>query len=195
MTGTPISLEDVLDAITIEEAKPSDAALARWAKHYPQYADELARYFAIWSLQDLLEKLPDPVAVNEESLVKRGVNFAFDLVNRQGRLGPDIPVEPLGPFNQLVLTAIHLMQGDAYNVNITQKVSEMSGRTVLLGSTLASLDRLERAGLIMVRIADSRTDPELKGRRYFTASMTGERALAEAKETSRAVADFLGEFA
>jgi hypothetical protein len=195
MTGTPISLEDVLDAMMLEESEPSDAALVRWAKRYPQYSDELARYFATWSLQEILAKLPDPAAVNEESLIARGVSFAFDLVNRQGRLGPDTPIEPLGPFDQLVLTAIHLMQGDAYNVNITDKVSEMSGRRILLGSTLASLGRLERAGLIMARIADSSTDPEQKGRLYFTATMTGERALAEAKETSRAVADFLGEFA
>jgi PadR family transcriptional regulator PadR len=195
MTGTPISLEDVLDAIMIEEGAPTDAALVRWAKRYPQYSDELARYFATWSLQELLAKLPDPVAVNEESLVARGMRFAFDLVNRQERLGRETPIEPLSSFDQLVLTAIHLMREDAYNVSITDKVSEMTGRRVLLGSILASLGRLVQADLIMAQIADSRTDPEQKGRRYFTVTMMGERALAEAKETSKAAADFLGDFA
>jgi DNA-binding PadR family transcriptional regulator len=71
----------------------------------------------------------------------------------------------------------------------------VSGKRVSLGSTFASLGRLERQGLIEARMADAKAEPENKGRRYFTATLPGEQVLAEAKETSRILADFLGDFA
>jgi hypothetical protein len=44
-------------------------------------------------------------------------------------------------------------------------------------------------------VTDPHAEPEHKGRRYFSATIAGEHALAEAKETSKIVADFLGDFA
>jgi DNA-binding PadR family transcriptional regulator len=119
----------------------------------------------------------------------------MDLAKREGRLEPAAPVEQLSQFDQLLLAAIYLLHGDGHAVNITDKITEMSGERVLLGSTFGALTRLQQRGLIRGRAADPESEPEHKGRRYFTATLTGERALAEARETSRIVADFLGDFA
>jgi hypothetical protein len=197
MTDTNMSLEDVLDALMLEEQEPSYAALVRWSKRYPQYRDELTRYFATWSLQRLRaeDPEPDPVVVDEEKLVARTVDYALDLARRQGRLAPAASIEPLSSFDQLMLTAVYLLRGAGYSVNISDKVSDMSGKPASLGATFASLSRLERLGLITARVSDPETDAEHKGRRYFTATPAAERVLAEAKETSKIVADFLGDFA
>ena len=85
-----------------------------------------------------------------------------------------------------------LLRGSGRAANITDKVSEMSGKEVLLASTFMSLDRLERKGLVESRRANPETEPELKGRRYFMATMAGERALAYARATSRTVDGLLG---
>ena len=59
-----------------------------------------------------------------------------------------------------------LLRGSGRAANITDKVSEMSGKEVLLASTFMSLDRLERKGLVESRRANPETEPELKGRRF-----------------------------
>src|SRR5262249_49286514 len=104
-------------------------------------------------------------------------------------------VESLEPFDQLVLTAVYLLRGEGYSVNITEKISQMSGIQALLGATFLSLDRLEDLGLVSERLADPETESEGKTRRYFRITLAGERALARAKETSKVVADFLQDFA
>jgi len=194
MTTNNVSLDDVLDALMLEEREPSHAALVRWCKLYPKYRDDLTRYFATWSMQRLEAEAAGPVALDEK-LAARTVDYVMDLAKREGRIEADATAERLSDFDQLVLTAIYLLHGDGYSVNITDKVSEMSGESVLLGSTFGSLTRLQKRGLIRARMADPQTEPEHQGRRYFTATLSGERALAEARETSKIVADFLGDFA
>jgi hypothetical protein len=44
-------------------------------------------------------------------------------------------------------------------------------------------------------VPDKEIEPEAKDTVYFTITMSGERALAHAKATSRLVADFLEDFA
>ena len=84
-----------------------------------------------------------------------------------------------------------LLRGSGRAANITDKVSEMSGKEVLLGSTFMSLDRLERKGLVESRYANPETEPEHNDKRYFLVTMAGERALAYARANSPAVDGFL----
>jgi hypothetical protein len=198
MNTSGMSFDDVLDALMLEESEPTYAVLVKWSKLYPEYRDQLARYFSTWSRQRLLAADADakPVVIDEEKLVARTVQYALDLAEQQGRILPDdAAVASLNPFDELVLAAIYAFRGAAYSANITDEVSRVSARWVSLGSTFASLGRLERQGLIEARVADGKTEREHKGRRYFTATLRGEHALAEARETSTRLADFLGDFA
>ena len=187
-----LSFEDVLDALMLEEPTPSYEALLRWSERYPRYRDDLAQFFATWAVQ---KEKPQNAEIDEEGLVQRGVSHAMEILRRQGRLSSPDSIASLGPFDQLVLTAIYLLHGEGYSVNIAGKVDEISGTRPLLGSVFVSLSRLENRGLVSPRLADPATEPEGKTRRYFTATLAGERALAAAKETSKLLADFLGDFA
>jgi len=192
MTSSNVLFEDVLDALMLEESKPSYAALLRWSERYPQYREALAEFFATWAIQ---AEQPQQVALDEERLADKGVSHALEILRRQGRVSPVGAIESVAPFDQLVLTAIYLLRGQGYSVNITDKVGEMSGTEVLLASTFGSLNRLESRGLVSSRVADPETKQEGRTRRYFTVTLNGERALAQAKEASKLLAGFLGDFA
>lgn len=191
-----ITFEDVLDELMLQEPKPDYTALVRWQQRYPLYRKELAEFFATWSIQEhLAGVLPAPV-IDEEKLAKKGVEYAMNILRQQGRIIEKKESEaPLEPFDQLVLTAIYLLHGDGYVVNITERIHQMQGEDVLLASTFASLDRLEQRYLIMGRDADLETEPGGKTRRYFIVTIAGERALAVAKATFPAVAKALEDFA
>src|SRR6201982_69468 len=121
-----LSFEDVLDELMLEEETPGYEALVRWQERYPQYRQELADFFATWGIQEGYAQLPDRTDIDEEKLVKRGVDYAMEILRKQGRLVPDTPLRPLQPLDQLVLTAVYLLRGQGYAVNITGKVGEMS---------------------------------------------------------------------
>jgi PadR family transcriptional regulator PadR len=193
MTGK-LSLDDVLDELMLEEPEPTDEALARWSKRYPQYRHDLAEFFATWREQRDLPEEAEPV-INEERLVQQGVEYAMEIVRKQGRLISPDSIGPVAPFDQLVLAAVYMLHGEGNNLSITDKVSEMSGRRVLLAFTFTSLARLEEAYLISGRDSDPQTEPDGESRRYFTMTLTGERALARERETSKLLTDLPGDFA
>jgi len=192
-SNQPFEFEDVLDALMLEESKPSYAALLRWSERYPQYRQELADFFATWAVQ---AERPQDVALDEEKLVDMGVRYALEISRRQGRVAPTSSIEPLlQPFDQLVLTAIYLLRGEAWSANIVDKVSEMSGTRVRFGPVFSSLQRLTDRRLVSVRSVHLKTQAEGGRRRYFVVTRPGEHALAQAKETSKVVAAFLVDFA
>jgi hypothetical protein len=185
-----LSFEDVLDQLMIEEPKPTPEALARWQARFPQYSQDLAEFFETWVEQESYAGEPDDAPVDKDKLVKRGVEYALGILSKQGRILPDT-VEPLRDDDQLVLTAVYLLGGQGYPVNIMEKVGEMSGTRALLGSVLMSLDRLESKYLIQSREINVDGAP----RRYFIVTLHGEHALAHAKATSTVVARFLPDLA
>jgi len=81
MTNYDLTYEDILDALMLEEASPNYEALTRWSDRYPQYSDALAQFFAVWALQLDLEDVP--VVADDDSLARRGVSYALDLLHRQ----------------------------------------------------------------------------------------------------------------
>ena len=186
--------DDVLDELMLEESKPTRKGLHRWQKRYPEYRLELARYFAGWAQEAANADRPyvNPLTPEQEAaLVKRGVDFAMKLLDERGLILPPFPNEPLKPFDQLVLTVVHELQGQAHAVNVTERLSSMVGREVLLGDTFDCLDRLEQQHMVLGRTEAS----EGKTRRYFAATLYGEGALAHAPAQAQIVADFLGDYA
>jgi hypothetical protein len=174
------SFEFVSHLLLLEEPTPSEDALRRWQERYPQYRDSLADFFKTWSRQEAMPQDPAP-EIDEDSLVEKGVAHAIGILRLQGRVIPKDSVVTLQPFDQLVMAAVFQLRGAGYNASITRRVSEMSGRNVLLASTFASLRRLEHWKLVESRYADPEAEPQNKGTRYFMATMAGERALAHAK--------------
>jgi len=187
-----ISLEEILDQLMLEEPKPSYEALLRWIERYPKYRQELTDFFAIWGVQSYLP----PADIDEDAIVQKGVDHAMAILRKQGRILSKEEIEaPLQPLDQLVLAAIYMLHGQGYSVNITEKVSQMSGKHVLLASGFGALSRLETRYLVSARRTDPETEPGGKTRRYFAITIAGERALAHAKETSHVLDGLLGDFA
>ena len=93
-SNQPFEFEDVLDALMLEESKPSYAALLRWSERYPQYRQELADFFATWAVQ---AERPQDAALDEEKLVDMGVRYALEISRGQGRVAPTSSIEPLIP--------------------------------------------------------------------------------------------------
>ncbi len=185
-----LSFDDILDDLMIEEDKPTAEALARWQEQYPQYRQSLADFFETWADQEAHSDLPLP-DIDEEKLVKKGVEYAMEILRKQGRLLPADYNPPIDPFDEQVLAAVYALHGQGYPVNIGEKVGDMSGNRPMLGTVLTSLDRLESKYLVMGRDVPA----EGKIRRYFTLTLSGEKVLMRVKEASPVVARFLADFA
>ena len=189
MIDETLTVEDVFNQAMLEEPTPNRVTLVKWQQRYPQYSRELADFFLTWAVQEMRAKAPNQVVVDEEKIAVNSVARALEIMRQHGRIVEKAAVESLGPFDELVLTAVYLMHSAGDVSGITEKVDEMSGRHVLMGSIYVSLSRLERKGLVDSRLVGAEEE------QYFAITLNGEHALAHAKETSKAVADFLGDFA
>jgi DNA-binding MarR family transcriptional regulator len=185
--------DDILTELMIEEETPSYEALVRWQTRYPRFRDELAQYFATWAVQDARARgpQPEPNKIDEEKIVQKGVDYALELLRKQGRILPDEPIPELKQFELLVLTAVYLLPGQNNAGNVTERVGQMSGTQARLGHILVALDRLEAKHLIS---SYEREEDDGPGK-YFRVTLPGERALAHAKETETVVARFLPDLA
>jgi hypothetical protein len=87
-----IPVEEVLDAILLEEATPTYEALVRWCERYPEYRNELAKFFATWGEQ---ESISQDVEIDEDRLASVGVSHALNLLadreekHAQGKAHPE----------------------------------------------------------------------------------------------------------
>ena len=91
--------------------------------------------------------------------------------------------ESLGQFELMILTAVMVLEDDAYGMQIYGKVCEMADREVNLGSVYVTLGRLEKKKYVASRIdADSAPEQRGKPRKFYTVRPAGEQALRESVE-------------
>jgi hypothetical protein len=179
--------DDVLDLLMLEEPEPHYQVLLRWQERFPKYKQDLAEFFATWAIQEHLAKVMPEPQIDEERLVKQGVEYAMDILRRQGRIIPDDQFEPLTAFEQLVLQAVYdfnKLHIDACSVNVAEKVGEMSGEQASTESTAEALESLEKRYVLESWEPDPDYDPEDVDTKYFVITMYGEKSLAKAKGTS-----------
>jgi hypothetical protein len=80
MNPPDFTLDELFDAIVLEESEPSHAALSRWIGRYPAHRDALVRFFAAWALQT---ERDDESAVDIESMASRTVSYALSALDAQ----------------------------------------------------------------------------------------------------------------
>jgi hypothetical protein len=80
MTQLKIALEDVLNAVMLEEKDPNYKTLLRWSKRYPEYREDLAHFFASWAIQ---MDIPVDTEIDESHLANLGVSRALNILHRQ----------------------------------------------------------------------------------------------------------------
>src|SRR5690349_7498346 len=104
-----VTFQDVIDEVMLEETEPTYQALVRWQKLYPNWRDSLGEYFAEWALDKTrtTEASADIEAgVDEEDpIVEKTMEYAMDMLARQGRLIPENSSERLRPLDRMVLAA------------------------------------------------------------------------------------------
>jgi DNA-binding PadR family transcriptional regulator len=89
--------------------------------------------------------------------------------------------ELLGAFEQAVLLAILRLDRDAYGRAVLKEVQARLEREVAAGAVHATLDRLERKGLVSSRLGPGTPIRDGRARRYYTVDAAGIRALNDAR--------------
>jgi PadR family transcriptional regulator PadR len=87
----------------------------------------------------------------------------------------------LGEFETAVLLAIVHLQGRGYGVSITDEIERRAGKSVSFGAVYATLDRLQKKGLITSELGEPTPERGGKPKRFYRIEAPGERALREAQ--------------
>jgi len=102
--------------------------------------------------------------------------------------------EPVGQFEQIILTAILSLRDEAYGVTIHEKAAELAApKKISPGAVYVTLDRLEDKGLISSRLANPTPERGGRSKRYYRLEALGERALEESAATAKRVWDTVTE--
>ena len=89
----------------------------------------------------------------------------------------------LGSFEQAVLLAIVRLDDGAYGRAILSEVSARLERDVATGAVQATLERLERKGLVRSKLGSGTPIRDGRARRFYTVLAEGLRALNDARTT------------
>jgi PadR family transcriptional regulator len=83
----------------------------------------------------------------------------------------------IGAFEELVLLAVLGLDGSGYGVSIRDELEAETGETISLGAVYATLDRLERKGLVRSTVASATAERGGRRKRVFRVAATGTAAL------------------
>ena len=95
-----------------------------------------------------------------------------------------MPRTLLTDFELMLVLAVLRLGDDAYGVSIAREIESVAGRVVLLGAVYATLDRLERAGLVKSQLGEPTPERGGRAKKYFRVTREGVRAV---RETRRAL--------
>src|SRR5262245_46977034 len=95
--------------------------------------------------------------------------------------------DTLGSFEQAVLLAILRLDDGAYGRAILNEVAARRERDVPAGAVQATLERLERKGLVRSALGSGTAIRDGRARRFYTVLSEGLRALNDARKTHESV--------
>jgi DNA-binding PadR family transcriptional regulator len=107
---------------------------------------------------------------------KRGCNYNVVIV-----------ADILGSFEQAVLLAIVRLESGAYGRAILKEVQVRLERDVAAGAVQATLERLERKGLVRSKVGSGTPIRDGRARRFYTVLSDGLRALDDARKTHETI--------
>src|SRR5260370_31085117 len=89
----------------------------------------------------------------------------------------------LGEVELVVMLTIIRLDEDAYGVPISREIEEQTGRSVAFGTVYATLERLQKKGLVSSNLGDATPERGGRAKRYFQATSTGLRTGRETKRS------------
>lgn len=88
----------------------------------------------------------------------------------------------LGEFEELILLAVAVLQGEAYGVNIAELIMKHSSRSVGISTVHNALYRLEEKGMVQSRLGGATSERGGRRKRLFSITADGQLALDESRE-------------
>ncbi|WP_028664169.1 PadR family transcriptional regulator [Runella zeae] len=88
----------------------------------------------------------------------------------------------LGEFEEIVLLAVAVMEGQAYGVAITHEILHQTGRDVRLNQVHSALQRLEEKGMVKSEMGEPTAERGGRRKRLFSVTAFGQRTLHEIQE-------------
>ncbi len=79
----------------------------------------------------------------------------------------------LGEFEELVLLAVCILEGNAYGISVKKEVEKHSGRSILLGAVHITLYRLQDKGLLVSELGGNTAKRGDRKKRLFSITKTG----------------------
>lgn len=89
----------------------------------------------------------------------------------------------LGEFEEIVLLAIGILDGNAYGVSVQKELDDQLGRKVTLSALHTAMHRLEKKGFLDSRLGDATKERGGKRKRLFTVTALGRDALGNSRST------------
>lgn len=85
----------------------------------------------------------------------------------------------IGAFEELVLLAVAGLAGEGYGVTIQADLERETGDTISLGAVYATLDRLERKGLLRSHVGSATAERGGRRKRLYRITSDGAAAVRE----------------
>lgn len=88
----------------------------------------------------------------------------------------------LGEFEEIVLLAVTVAQGQAYGVVLMHSIAEQTGRFVQLNQVYSALQRLEEKGMVKSEVGGPTAERGGRRKRLYTVTAYGEKTLQQIHE-------------
>ncbi|HLT80752.1 MAG TPA: helix-turn-helix transcriptional regulator [Cyclobacteriaceae bacterium] len=88
----------------------------------------------------------------------------------------------IGEFEELVLLAVCILDGEGYGVSVKNEVERHTGRSILLGAVHITLYRLQDKGLVESRLGGSTEKRGHRRKRLFRITQKGMEQLRASQE-------------
>lgn len=83
----------------------------------------------------------------------------------------------LGEFEELVLLSVAMLHENAYSVQITHTINEQADRDVRINQVHASLQRLEKKGMVVSRMGEPTAERGGRRKRLFSITSYGHQVI------------------
>ena len=88
----------------------------------------------------------------------------------------------LGEFEEIILLLVGILGDKAYTLKIAEEFEAQTGKSVSIGATHSTLDRLCKKGFLTSKLSEPTAVRGGRRKRIFTISAEGERALVASKD-------------
>lgn len=89
----------------------------------------------------------------------------------------------LGDFEEVLMLLVGIVsENDAYAYRISVEFKSQTGRSISIGATHSTLDRLEDKGFLTSKMVDGTSDRGERAKRIYKLTALGKRTLRESME-------------